>query len=233
MGQLPFDSSGRDVMNMLSYQRIQRAVALPALVLIGSLNFTACATARMSMRYGELNTQTEMSESVFLDLRSELPPTVYLSENSTAGRDVTVWPALDWYLTKSGYSLVESPNEATYVLQINHLRTAKVELSGDETVADALNASLMAGAGSALAAEVLGAGKAAGEIGLVVGIVAFIVDAKTKHMAHTLTTDVLVTETVPGGEGGNELRYHATEITSGASKVNLEWHESMPTMVRA
>ena len=203
-------------MNMLSYQRIQRAVALPALVLIGSLNFTACATARMSMRYGELNTQTEMSESVFLDLR-----------------DVTVWPALDWYLTKSGYSLVESPNEATYVLQINHLRTAKVELSGDETVADALNASLMAGAGSALAAEVLGAGKAAGEIGLVVGIVAFIVDAKTKHMAHTLTTDVLVTETVPGGEGGNELRYHATQITSGASKVHLEWHESMPTMVRA
>ena len=62
---------------------------------------------------------------------------------------------------------------------------------------------------------------------------AFIVDAKTKHMAHTLTTDVLVTETVPGGEGGNEVRYHATQITSGASKVNLKWHESMPTMVRS
>lgn len=68
---------------------------------------------------------------------SELPRTVYVSKSSTAGHDVSVQPALDWYLTQSGYDLVESPNEATYVLQINHLRTAEVELSGDATVGDA------------------------------------------------------------------------------------------------
>ena len=71
----------------------------------------------------------------------------------------------------------------------------------------------------------------AGGVGLAVGVLGFLVDAKTKHVAHTLTTDVLVTETVPGAGQESELR-HRTRIVSGASKVNLALEEALPAMVQ-
>ena len=59
----------------------------------------------------------------------------------------------------------------------------------------------------------------------------FFLDATTKHIAHTLTTDVLVTESVPAGGAERELRYHEVQIVSGASKVNLELEEGLPVMM--
>ena len=73
---------------------------------------------------------------------------------------------------------------------------------------------------------------AAGQVGLAVGVLGFLFDAKTKHIAHTLTTDVLLTERISGGEGGAEFRYHETQIVSGASKVNLKREEGLPAMKR-
>lgn len=69
-------------------------------------------------------------------------------------------------------------------------------------------------------------------MGLAVGPVGFLADAKTKHIAHMLTTDVLVTETTFDSEGESELMYHETRIVSGASKVNLSLEEALPAMVQ-
>lgn len=211
--------------------KVLRIVSVPLLIVLGSMMLAGCAATRMMIRYGDLNTQTEMSESVFLDLRSDLPQTVYISEASTAGRELTIRPTLDQQLAESGYTLVDGPDEATYIIQINHLRLAESELTGDQTLGDAIDAALVAGAGAALATDILGESGAAGEVGLAVGVVGFVLDASTKHIAHTLTTDVLVTESVPAGGAERELRYHETQIVSGASKVNLKLEESLPAMI--
>jgi Enterobacterial TraT complement resistance protein len=183
------------------------------------------------IRHGELNTRTEMSESVFLELRSDLPQTVYVSEASTAGRELTVRPTLDRQLMDAGYTVVDAPAEATYIVQINYLRLSEVELTGDQTVKDAIEGAFYAGAGAAIAADILGASGLAAEIGLAVGVVAFLLDAKTKHIAHMLTTDVFVTETIPDGAGGTEVQYHETQIVSGASKINLDLERGLPAMI--
>ena len=216
---------------MWSCPKALPTVKISSIIMLGSMNLTGCATSRMMIRYGDLDTKTEMSESVFLELRSDLPQTVYLSEASTAGRVLTILPALDRQLTASGYTLVDVPEEATYIIQINHLRLVESELQGDQTVSDAIGNAWMAGAGAALATHILGASGAAGEIGLAVGVLGFLFDAKTKHIAHTLTTDVLLTERISDGEGDAELRYHETRIVSGASKVNLDLEEGLPAMV--
>lgn len=216
---------------MSSCLKILRIVRVPSVIILGSMTLAGCATSRMMIRYGNLNTQTEMSESVFLELRSDLPQTVYISEASTVGRELTIRPTLDRQLTESGYTLVDAPDEATYIIQINHLRLAESELTGNQTVNDAIKAAFMAGAGAALAADILGEAGAAGKVGLAVGVVSFVLDARTKHIAHTLTTDVLVTESIPAGGAERELRYHETQIVSGASKVNLKLEESLPAMI--
>ncbi len=216
---------------MLSCPRALRTFKISSFIMLGSMNLTGCAASRMMIRYGDLDTQTRMSESVFLELRSDLPRTVYIAEASTAGRDLTVRPSLERGLMGSGYALAETPDEATYIIQINHLSLEEIELSGDQTLGDALGSAFAAGAGAALATDILGASGAAGEVGLAVGVLGFLFDSSTKHIAHTLTTDVLVTERVPGGEGAPEFRSHQTQIVSGASKVNLELEEGLPAMV--
>jgi hypothetical protein len=133
-------------------------------------------------------------------------------------------------LAASGYTVVNTPDEATYVIQINHLRLTELELSADQNVNDAIAAAWMAGATAALATDIVGADGAAGEIGLAVGVLSFIADASTKHIAHTLTTDVLVTESVPDSSADQELRYHQTQIVSAASKVNLKLEECLPAI---
>ncbi|UCG89131.1 MAG: hypothetical protein JSW71_11570 [Gemmatimonadota bacterium] len=207
---------------------LQRSIAM---LLLGSAHLGGCATMRLHLRYGELASQTEMRESVFLALRSDLPPTVYVSETCAADEKITVRPRLDRELAASGYAMVETPDEATYVLQVNHVRLVETELSENQTVSDAIGSAFAAGFGTGVAADVFGAsGDVAAGLGLAVGAIGFIADAHTKHLAHLLTTDVLVTETVPGGDSV-ALRRHATQIVSGAAKVNLRRAESLPVLV--
>jgi hypothetical protein len=196
------------------------------------LSAASCYTLRTSIRYGSLDAQTAMSESVFLEMRSELPRTVFLAEECATGQDLTVRPALDRQLEEAGYTLVDSPEEATYVIQINHLRLAETELKGEQDLGDAIGGAFVAGTATTLTLGALGASpEASTGAGVAVGVAAFLLDSHTKHIAHTLSTAVLVTETVPSSGLEPELRYHETEIVSGASKMNLSMEESLPVML--
>jgi hypothetical protein len=217
-----------------------------ALALLAGFALSGCATMRMHMRYGSLQSDTKVSESIFLELRTELPPTVYLAETASAGSAISVRPSLDDALAASGYVVVDDPDSATYVMQINHRQLIETELSADQTLGDVLSGAFSAGFGAGLAVDILGgSGDAAAGAGLAVGIVSFIADAHTKHIAHVLTTDVRLTETVPGADGpaglhvlypspvgrGTQRAYHDVQIASGASKVNLRRGEAQPAIV--
>lgn len=203
-----------------------------AALVLACMVASGCYTVRTALRYGDMDAQTQVSESVFLELRSDLPQTVYLAEECATGQDLTVRPALDRHLAQAGYTLVDSPDKATYVMQINHVRLAETELTGERDLEDAISSALVAGGAAGATAGILGAStEASVGIGLGVGAAAFALDSRTKHIAHTLTTDVLVTETVPGDGSQRHLRTHETQIVSGASKMNLKLEESLPVML--
>jgi hypothetical protein len=209
-----------------------------ATALAGCIVLGGCATMRMHMRYGELTSQTQTSESVFLEPRSDLPPTVYIEENCTADSTISIRPDVDRQLAAAGYTMVGDPDDATYVIQVNHLQLTEAELSEGQTLEDAMSSAFTAGLAAGLATDVVGgSGRAASGVGLAVGAVGFILDANTKHIAHMLTTDVLVTETVAIGDSvadvhaTPDVHYHQTQIVSGASKVNLRIEQSLPVLV--
>ena len=221
-----------EIMQTRPSPRIGRIGRVAAPLVLACATLSGCAASRLMIRYGALSTQTEMSESVFLELRSDLPRTVYVSETSTAGREITIRPRLERRLTQAGYALVESPDEATYLIQLNHLSLTELELTGDYELTDALTSAFTAGATTAfVASEVLGLSDAAARLGVAVGLAGFVLDASTKHIAHMLTTDVLITESVPSDGTETKLRYHETSIASGASKVNLKVEESLPAVI--
>lgn len=212
-----------------------------AIALTGSISLSGCATIFTHARYGDLASQTEMQEPVFLEPRNDLPTTVYVEETCSACSAaivVTVRPKLDRALAAEGYTLVQDPAEATYVLQIHHLRLTETELAG-ATLAETIQGANQVATAAAIAAEVAGAAdryRVVGAAMLGAGFAGFVVDSKTKHLAHLLTTHLRVTETVAVRDGqgyGEETteRVHETQIVSGASKVNLRQGESLPVLV--
>lgn len=204
---------------------------MTTMALVASSTLSGCATMGMHLRYGGLESKTEMSESVFLDLTNELPRTVYVAESSTMAKQISIEGPVVTALRSSGYTIVETPQQATYIIQINHRQLVRRELTDGQTLSDALSGAYMAGLGGALAVGILTDSDAAGVVGLAVGALAFILDSQTKHLAHTLTTDIRVTEN-RCGPAGSDTREHATQIVAGASKVNLGQAEAMPVLTR-
>lgn len=209
---------------------IRRAVQGGSLALLTSTTLSGCATVGMHMRYGTLEAKTEMSQSVFLDVTNELPRTVYVSETRTVGEGISVAASMQSSLRAAGYAVVDNPAEATYVIQMNHRQIVQHELGDGRDIDDAIGNAFAAGGAAALGAAVLGAEGAAGELGLAVGVAAFLLDARTKHLAHTLTTDIRVTEN-RCGPNGTDTREHDTQIVAAASKVNLDRAQAMPMLV--
>lgn len=215
---------------MTTLTRWLGAVKMITLALLVSSTMSGCATMGMHLRYGSMESTTEMSESVFLDLTNELPHTVYFAESNTTSTTVSIEAEMRISLESAGYTVVEVPAQATYVVQISHRQLVKRELTDGQTISDAINDAFRTGLGAALATEVLTGSNAVGIVGLGVGVLAFILDSQTKHMAHLLTTDVRVTEN-RCGPGGSDTREHTTQVVAGASKVNLSRDDAMPVLI--
>ncbi|HSM37122.1 MAG TPA: complement resistance protein TraT [Longimicrobiales bacterium] len=219
-------------MNTIEHHRTRRMAAAATLLFLGGA-LTGCGAARMALRYGDLETRTELSQSVFLELRSDAPPSVHVVEHSTAGSDLSIRPALEGGLVRAGYVLVDDPRDATYVMQINHRSMIETEIGDGGSLGDAVSGALAAGTVAGVAADLAGAGPdAATGVGLGVGLVGFLIDSRVKHVAHLLTTDLVVTEQVgPEGAAGAERRHEVTAV-SGASKMNLGRAEALPAILR-
>lgn len=214
------------------HTKASRTIQKATLAVLGTMTLSGCYTTRTLIRHGSLDTNVEMTESIFLAVRSNLPRTVYLSETCTVGQELTALPDLEQRLTQAGYTVVDEPEEATYLIQVNHLHLVKTELDEGQSIRDATASMKAAAVTAGTAAALLDANlKTTGTVALAAGVIGFVADATTKRLAHTLTTDVQITETAPADGGGTETRYHQTRIVSGASKMNLSVHEALPVLV--
>lgn len=219
-------------MRQRHHSKAARIIKVATLAVLGTMSLSGCYTTRTLIRHGSLDTDVKMTESVFLELRSDLPHTVYLSETATMGQDLTALPALERHLTQAGYTVVNEPEAATYLIQINHLQLVEVELGEGQSVRDVTAGMKGAAVVAGTAAALLDADwKTTASVALAAGVIGLIADATTKHVAHTLTTDVRITETAPAVGGETEIRHHQTRIVSGASKMNLSENEALPALV--
>lgn len=220
-----------EVMCYSAYYRFGHRFGRFCLLMLSTILISGCYSVRTYIRYRSLTTSSELSQSIFLELGTELAPTILLSEGSTTGREISIRPFLEQRLLETGYIVVNDPEDATYVVQINHLSLLEFELGEEATLEDALGSALVAFAATSTAGTVarLG-GRASVGAGLVVGAVGFALDSSTKHIAHTLTTDILITETVNGPGREKMSRSHETRLACGASKVNLKLAESLPAI---
>ena len=173
-----------------------------------ALALSGCAAGTTAIAKRNLDVQTKMSDTVFLD---PVPPderTVYVDVRNTSDKpDFDIGPQIRSAVAARGYRVVDDPRTAHFVLQANVLQAGR----SSQTAADAsagngfggtlLGSAAGGAAGYGLGAAGLGVNNTVGAIGgaLLGAAVATAADAYVQDTTYTIVTDVQIAEKAPGG----------------------------------
>ena len=177
-------------------------------IMLFSLVLSGCAAVHTSIAKKDLDVQTKMSDSIFLDPVEPDRKIVYLNVRNTSDKtNFDITPTVARALEGRGYRITTNPKEAHYWLQAN-------VLSVDKASPTAAEAALRAGYGG-MGSAALGAavGTAAGAamdgwtgagIGGLAGAAAFglvstIADASVKDVTFMAITDIEIAERAEEG----------------------------------
>ncbi len=216
---------------------------------------SGCAATQMAISKRNLDVQTKMSNTVFLDPVAENQRTMVLQVRNTSDKSgFTIEPELRAALTAKGYRLVSDPAQAHYMLQVNILQVGKLDMTAAESA-------FRAGYGGALTgmAVVAASGNHSNRGilsgGILGGITSTIADAMVKDVTYAVITDLQISEKMTAGKtakvtsenrlaqgtsgsttvaasGESNWQRYQTRIMSSANKVNLEFDEAQPELVK-
>lgn len=225
------------------------------LVMFLSLLFAGCAATQISLEKKNLKVETQMSDTIFLDINSEEEKTVYMDIRNTSDKDIDVTPYIAARLEDKDYTIVNNPRDAYYIVQANILYVGMADPS-------ALRQSVYQGwggvAGGAAAgtavAEISQTGRVEGAtIGAMLGgFTEILTGSTTKDVTYTIMTDVQIFERSPEpvtqtrqaqlrqskdvsimqtSSSTTDRYIYQTRIASSANQVNLEFEKALPPLM--
>lgn len=212
-----------------------------------------CGATHTLITKRNLEVQTKMSETVFLDPVASSLKTVFVQIRNTSDKPgLSIEPQIIAAVQQRGYKVVNDPEQAHYLLQANVLQVGKSNLRESENM-------LQSGFGSAAVGAVAGAqfgsGHGSAAAGLAGAALGLIGDALVEDVYFSMVTDlqiserakagVVVTEAVDSklkqGTSGyknvtsteeTHWKRYQTRILSSANKVNLEFEEAQPVLIK-
>ncbi|WP_293006717.1 complement resistance protein TraT [Nitrosomonas sp.] len=179
-----------------------------AVIVIFSLVLSGCAAMHTSIAKKDLDVQTKMSDTIFLDPVEPSQRTVYLNIRNTSDKtNFDIATTVARALEGRGYLITNNPREAHYWLQVNILSVDKASPTAAEAALRAGyggmgSAALGAAVGTATGAAIDGWSGAG--IGGLAGAAAFglastLADAAVKDVTYMAITDVEIAERVEEG----------------------------------
>ncbi|MEO0035146.1 MAG: hypothetical protein RLZZ501_1169 [Pseudomonadota bacterium] len=175
---------------------IHRIRTLCAVAVIGG-GLSGCAALDASINHANLDVQTHMSESVFLD---PVPPnarTIFVSARNTSDHpEIDLRGSLTQAMAARGYQVVEDPNLAHYMLRVNILYAGPIETKDTNSLLmGKYGEPLLAGAGAAALTAGLGGGvgTTAG-VGLGVAAASYLANQLIKDVTYSVVVDIQLSE---------------------------------------
>jgi outer membrane lipoprotein SlyB len=221
--------------------------------LIASVVLSGCSAVNTMVKKRNLDVQTKMSETVFLDPVSPEKRTVFLQLRNTSDKqDLKYQDAILNAISAKGYKITSDPDAAHYWIQTNVLKVGKSDLRESQGV-------LSQGFGGALTGGIVGAqfGGGKGQIGMgLLGAAAGIIgDAMVDDTFFIMITDIQISEKpkagvvitesneakLKQGTSGHKMvtsteivdrKKYQTRIVSTANKANLEFVEAQPQLLK-
>ncbi|KGJ98934.1 complement resistance protein TraT [Thalassotalea sp. ND16A] len=220
-----------------------------AFLLIFTISIAGCGALHTSVKKRNLDVQTKMSSTVWLDPVSAEKRTVFLQLRNTSDKQgLTYENEVRAAITAKGYRVIDNPDVAHYWLQVNILQVGKTDLRAGDSFGT-FGTAVLAGAAGAQIGD--GSGQvAAGIAGAGLGI---IFDAMVDDNLFTMITDIQISEkakegvrvnqsekaVLKQGESGSKTqtssevidrKKYQTRIVSLANKANLEFTEAEPPL---
>ena len=228
---------------------------LAALTITTAIGLSGCGAIHTAVAKRNLEVDTKMSDTVFLEHVAANKKTVFIQVRNTSDKDLAIETKITKALQAKGYTLSQDPAAAHYWIQVNVLKCDKMNLRDAQ---NALSGGFGAGAlGAATAASVVGynsdsvgATVGAGLAGAVLGVAA---DSMVEDTNFTMITDLQISEkakdgvvvttndqaalkqgnsgskTVTSTETGNMHKYQ-TRVVSNANQVNLDFVDAKPVL---
>ena len=210
--------------------------------------FVSCSTMHTVISKRNLDVQTKMSDTIWLEPAAANERTIFVQVKNTSGKNLNVEQKLINVLTSKGYRIVNDPAEAKYWLQANILKVDKVNLDNENGFSDAV---LGAGIGGVLGAQRSGGAYTALGWGLAGAAIGTLADALVNDTAYAMVTDILITEktgrnvqtatrnSVKQGNSGSmtstssstsNMEKYSTRVLSTANQVNLNFNSAIPIL---
>ena len=226
-------------------------VALAATLLSG------CAATQVAISKRDLDVQTKMSDTVFLDPVGADKKTIFVQIRNTSDKpELSVHDEIVAALGAKGYQVLQDPDAAHYILQANILQVGKAAPSAIEaTMQQGYGVSAVGGLvlGSGVAYATGSGGRGIAAAGLIGAIAETVAGAAVKDVYFSMITDLQLKERMRGGgkasvssrhklrqgnSGSTQVAYdeeseyksYQTRIGSTANKVNLAFEEALPEL---
>lgn len=217
---------------------------------------SGCAATQVAISKRNLDVETKMSSTVFLNPVPPAEQTVYVQIRNTSDKDINIANAVKAAIASNGYRVVNDPRRAHYMLQADILSVGKMDPS-------AAQHALLAGYGGALEGAAAGVAVAnatnnnsnqgMGGFGLLGAIAGTIANAAVKDVTYTMITDLQISERARKGvrvdqqtntnmsqgtstrvtqhsQSISHWKRYRTRIVSTAEKVNLAFADAKPTL---
>ncbi|NMP15705.1 MULTISPECIES: complement resistance protein TraT [unclassified Thalassotalea] len=219
------------------------------LLAIFTLSLAGCGALHTSVKKRNLDVQTKMSSTVWLDPVSADKRTVFLQLRNTSDKPgLTYENEVRNAIAAKGYQVIDDPEAAHYWLQVNVLQVGRTDLRSGDSFGTFGSAVAGAAAGAQFGD---GTGQiAAGVAGAGLGV---IFDAMVDDNLFTMITDIQISEkakdgvrvnqsekaVLKQGESGSKTqtssevvdrKKYQTRIVSLANKANLKFEEAEPAL---
>lgn len=236
-------------------KRYARTIFVAAtLAALGSTSLlSGCAATSLAISKHDLDVQTKMSDTIFLDPVAPAQRTIFVQVRNTSDRqDFDIASDVTAAIAAKGYRVVNDPDQAHFILQANILKVGKVAPSAAQesfgTYGSALGGAFLgAGIAGAVGTTHVGPILAAGILG---GLVETVANAAVKDVYFTAVTDIQLKERAhtgvkshesslhnlrQGNSGGTTVTYdedtnfrtYQTRVMSVANKVNLDFADAV------
>ncbi len=230
---------------------VGRNFFLTALIML-AVSLSGCGAIHTMVKKRNLDVQTKMSETIFLEPRKKSDRIIYVSIKNTSDKDLNVKKKIIAKLKENGFKLTSDPAKAKYMLQANILQCGKSDLRTANSALDAGFGGAVVGATVAGAAGASGRGMAGA--GLLGGLASVIGDAMVDDTFFAMITDLQVRERPGAGEkveqygetnasqgtssrvrqkvSGGKINWktYRTRVMSTANKANLKFSEAKPKL---
>lgn len=219
-----------------------------------------CAATQVAIAKRDMDVQTKMSATIFLDPVAAEDMTVFVQVRNTSDKqELDLAPDIVAAVQAKGYKVVRDPKQAKFYLQANVLQVGKTDPTAIEKQLGGGYGAGMTGAvtGVAVAGLTGGSGGPSGRTmlaaGLIGGIGEVVAGSMVKDVYFSIVTDVQIKERLAVGKkamlnsnhvnkqgtsGSEQVTYrdevdmktYQTRIVSMANKMNLEFTEAAPAL---